>query len=328
MSDDEALMSTFFIENIDCERALSFQQKRFRRSRILENLKTRQVVRLAIREFFISRGYLEVDTPIRIPAPAPEEHIDCPESEGVFLQASPELAMKELLASGFPKIFQMARCFRKGERGGRHLPEFDLLEWYQAEKDYRFMMEETQALVRFVAKRAGGLSRSGRRIDCEAPFERLTVEDAFSRYASIPMEEALSEGRFDEILALEVEPHLGFPSPTFLMDYPKSEASLARLKKDDPSVAERFELYVDGLELCNAFSELVDVAEQKDRFEASMAFRKRAGKVVYPEATTFLEALSSMPEATGNALGVDRLVMLACGADSIDEVTAILPEEL
>ena len=310
---------------------LGMEAKVFRRTRIRPHLETRMRMAAAIREFFIRRGFLEVETPVRIPAPAPEVHIDCVAASGAFLQASPELAMKELLASGFEKIFQLARCFRGAERGARHLPEMTLLEWYVKGEDYRYMMAETEDLLCHVAgclKKGPRLSWQGRPFDLTPPFERLSVADAFLRYGGMSLEEALEKGCFNEVMGLEIEPELGREKPVFLYEYPASEASLARIKPENPAFAERFELYICGVELCNAYTELVDAKEQASRFREAAAERMRLGKSPYPEAAVFLEALNHMPPATGNALGFDRLVMLFSDAPDIDHVTAVLPEEL
>ncbi|WP_246052083.1 EF-P lysine aminoacylase EpmA [Desulfobotulus mexicanus] len=307
------------------------EAKAFRRMRIRPHLEMRMRMAAAVRSFFVERDFLEVETPIRIPAPAPEVHIDCVSASGAFLQASPELAMKELLASGFDRIFQLARCFRGGERGAKHLPEMTLLEWYVKDENYRYMMEETEQLVCHLAAcegRGDSLFWQGKKINLTPPFERLSVEEAFLRYGSLSMEEALEKGCFNEIMGLEIEPCLGLEKPVFLYDYPVSEASLARIKPENPAFAERFELYVCGVELCNAYTELVDAKEQADRFREAAMERERLGKTAYPEASVFLEALGHMPPATGNALGFDRLVMLFSDAPDIDYVTAILPEEM
>jgi lysyl-tRNA synthetase class 2 len=191
-----------------------------------------------------------VETPIRIPAPAPEAHIDPEPAGDAFLHTSPELCMKRLLAAGFPRLYQLCRCFRRGERGRRHLPEFTLLEWYTAHRDYRHMMDQTEALVKHVAQaldRDGTLAFQGRAIDLRAPFDRLPVDEAFRRYAGTTPEAALADGRFDEIVALAIEPRLGWERPVILHDYPAPCAALARLKPDRPDRAERFELYVGGV---------------------------------------------------------------------------------
>jgi lysyl-tRNA synthetase class 2 len=288
-----------------------------------ENLWLRARVVQAIRAFFVGRGYLEVETPHRIPAPAPEAHIDAVGSEGWYLHTSPELCMKRLLADGHPRLFQLCRCFRKGERGRRHLPEFTMLEWYRAGADYRDLMAETEELVGEVAATCGGLEA-----DLSRPWERLAVAEAFARFTATTAEAALADGSFDERVAFEIEPRLGLGRPVFLCDYPAPLAALARKKPEDPSLAERFELYIAGLELANGFSELTDPAEQRRRFAGEREARSRSGKDPYPMPEPFLSDLARMPEAAGIALGVDRLVMLLAGAESIDEVVAFAPEEL
>ncbi len=303
----------------------------FRQSAIEKNLRFRADVFRAVRRFFHEQDFLEVETPCRIPAPAPEAYIDAVPSDGWFLQTSPELCMKRLLAAGYPRIFQICRCFRQGERGDRHLVEFTMLEWYEAGIGYLEMMKRCEDLIRFTAQETGvgdSLFRQGRRIDLRPAWDRLTVREAFERHTALSAEEALAADRFDELTGLEIEPHLGLEKPVFLYDYPAACGALARLKPDDPSTAERFELYIAGMELCNAFTELTDPEEQRARFEAEAAFRKTCGKTVYPVAEKFLEALAFMPEASGNALGLDRLVMLLADAAVIDEVTAFTPEEL
>lgn len=294
-------------------------------------LQLRSEVQQAIRTFFQNEAYLEVETPIRIPAPAPETHIDPEPAGDAFLHTSPELCMKRLLAAGFPRLFQICRCFRRGERGRRHLGEFTLLEWYTAHQDYRHMMDQTETLVKHVARalgRGGRLSFQGRDIDLEGPFKRLKVEEAFRDFADTTPENALAAGRFDEIVGLEIEPRLGWERPVLLYDYPAPCAALARLKPDRPDRAERFELYIGGIELCNGFSELNDPAEQRRRFDQELQARRRAGRPATPLPNRFLAELGMMPSATGNALGVDRLVMLFADTLTIDDVTAFVPEEL
>ncbi len=303
----------------------------FRQSYIIRNLAARAKVLSAIRDFFVDRGFLEVDTPCRIPAPAPELHID-PEPSGEWaLHTSPELCMKRLLAAGCPRIFQICKCFRKQERGDRHLPEFTLLEWYHTGCDYRDMMSQTEALVRAAAASLGfrdRLMHQGARVELDGPWTRTPVAEAFRRFGSISMEEALARDRYDEVMGCEIEPRLGVKAPVFLYDYPAERGSLARLKPDNPLLAERFELYIAGMELCNAFTELTDPDEQRRRFEQERREQKRLGKPVYPMPEAFLAALERMPDAAGNALGVDRLVMVLTDAPKIDDVTAFTPEEL
>ena len=296
-------------------------------SRRREALLQRGAVFDRIRGFFQEKGYLEVETPFRIPAPAPEAQIDAIPSAGWFLQTSPELCMKRMLAAGYQRIFQICRCWREGERGVRHLSEFTMLEWYRAGADYLDIMEETEALV---AAAAGvtRLSYRGQSIELAPPWERITVAEAFRRYAGTTPEKALAEGSYDEIMVELVEPRLGHSRPSFIYDYPACCGALARLKDGDPSIAERFELYIGGLEIANAFSELTDPSEQRSRFEAEAAERASLGKAPYPVAEKFLRSLAGMPQAAGIALGLDRLVMVLLDAETIDEVVAFTTEEL
>jgi lysyl-tRNA synthetase class 2 len=235
--------------------------------------------------------------------------------------------MKRLLAAGYPRLFQICRVWRREERGGKHLPEFTMLEWYRADVDYRALMEECEDLLRSLIP-DGTISWRGERIDLTPPWERLTVAEAFARFATVSLEEALATDRFDEIIAFEIEPHLGRERPTFLTEYPAELAALARKKPGNPKVAERFELYIAGLELANAFSELTDPIEQRQRFARDEAARRAAGKPPCPTPEKFLNELETMPQAAGIALGVDRMVMLLTGAKTIDEVVAFTPETL
>ncbi|MBN1905622.1 MAG: EF-P lysine aminoacylase GenX [Deltaproteobacteria bacterium] len=285
----------------------------------------------SIREFFINRGYLEVETPVVIPAPAPEANIDAIEASGWFLQTSPELCMKRLLAFGYNQIFQICKCFRKAERGERHLPEFTMLEWYKTETDYLFLMDECEQMIRHVTRaldKGERLFFQGKDIDISGAWERITVRDAFLKYAGITPERAIEAGTYDEIMVTEIEPSLDMGRPVFLYDYPASQAALSRTKKDDPGVAERFELYMGGLELANAFSELTNVDEQKKRFLEELASRKRNGKTAYPFPDKFINDLEFMPWSAGIAFGVDRLIMLLTDSPSIDDVVTFTPERL
>jgi len=294
-------------------------------------LQQRASILQGIRQFFIEKGYLEVETPHRIPTPAPESHIDAIPSGTWFLHTSPELCMKRLMASGYEKIFQICRCWRERERGGQHLPEFTLLEWYRTGGDYHSLMEECEGLIRFVA-RAIGLGQKiifrDREIDLSKPWQEISVKEAFRFYTKISITEALEQNLFDEIMVQEIEPNLGVEIPTFIYDYPAERGALARLKQEDPSVAERFELYIGGLELANGFSELVDSEEQRKRFHLENENRQSIGKRIYSMPDKFLAELDNMPPSAGIALGVDRLAMFFWDAKTIDEVVAFTPEEL
>ena len=322
---------TFSIASNPARTLLMAFMKHYRQHFIRRNLTLRAKIIQAVRFFFIKNGYLEIETPIRIPAPAPETHIDAQEAGEWFLHTSPELCMKRLLSAGYPRIFQICRCFRKLERGRLHLPEFTLLEWYTAGHTYREMMTQCEKLIQFVAGIAGQPDSIGfrnRQIVLSSPWNRMPVCEAFDLYSRTSMEEALARNCFDEIMAIDIEPCLGNDRPVFLYDYPASCSALARLKPSNPSVAERFELYIAGLELCNAFTELTDPVEQRKRFEAERRLRQHAGKMEYPMPESFLCALNDMPAASGNALGMDRLILILTDANSIDDVVAFIPEEL
>jgi lysyl-tRNA synthetase class 2 len=294
-------------------------------------LQQRAHILKAIREFFITQGFLEVETPYRIPAPAPESHIDAIPSGSWFLHPSPELCMKRMLAAGYEKIFQVCRCWRERERGNQHIPEFTLLEWYHSGIDYRTLMEECGRMIQTVAISIGlGKYAFFRNevIDLNEPWERISVREAFREYSKTSIEEALQKGLFDEMMVQDIEPRLGIRKPVFLYDYPAQRAALARLKSEDETVAERFELYIGGLELANGFSELIDPEEQKKRFEKENQNRRSMGRLIYPMPEEFLEEMNEMTPSAGIALGVDRLVMVFLNASSIDEVVAFTPEEL
>lgn len=294
-------------------------------------LQQRAKILQKIREFFHLREYLEVETPYRIPVPAPESHIDPVPSDPWFLHPSPELCMKRLLAAGYEKIFQICHCWRKGERGDRHIPEFTLLEWYRTDGDYLDLMEECESLIQFLAAQIGlgeTLAYRGREVHLASPWERITVDEAFDRYTGMTTREAMDRELFDEVMVRDIEPKLGIEKPTILYDYPAERRSLARLKENNPAVAERFELYIGGLEIANAFSELIDPEEQRKVFKSEIGIRQSLGRPVYPMPEKFLNELEALPPSAGIALGVDRLVMVLLNAQTIDEVVTFTPEEL
>jgi len=284
-----------------------------------------------VRDFFTRHHYLEIDTPIRIPAPAPELFIAAHSAGEWYLQTSPELCMKRLLAAGYPKIFQICKCFRREERGKRHLEEFTMLEWYEAGATYHDLMNRCESLFQFICSALTlpeRINYKKNRVKIAPPWERLSVADAFEQYSSFSMEEAIKTDKFDEIIAFDIEPHLGMDKPIFLFDYPAATCPLAAPRPDQPHLAQRFELYINGLELCNGFTELTDSDEQRRRFAEELARRQNTGQDVCPMPEKFLDDLHLMPDAAGNALGLDRLVMLFAEAESIDEVVAFTPEEL
>lgn len=295
------------------------------------NLLLRAGIMKSIRGYFESQGFLEVETPLRIPANAPEEHIDPYRSEGWYLQTSPEICMKRLLCRGHGKIFQISRCWRSNERGSRHVPEFTMLEWYRANSDYRDLMRDCEGLLAWVARSCASgetVRYGGKEIKMTEGARKITVREAFALFASEDVEAAIDNGGFDEIMVTRIEPALAQELPVILLDYPARMAALARLRPDDPSVAERFELYAGGLELANGFSELTDPVEQHARFMEANRMRVQAGLPPLPLPVPFLDELSAMPPSAGIALGIDRLVMLLGGAERIDEVVAFTPEEL
>jgi lysyl-tRNA synthetase class 2 len=299
------------------------EDERRRLAGIKPNLERRALVIQLIRAFFIEQGFLEVETPIRVPVVAPEEHITPVDSEGWFLSTSPELYMKRLLAVGYDKLFQISHCFRKGERGRHHNPEFAMLEWYRTGADYRQIISDTEQLVMAIAGRLGlapVINYRGREIDLTLPWPRITVREAFVRAAGWDPIAAPDSLRFDTDLCDKVI--LGFtPSrPTVLLDYPAAATSLARTKPGEPGVSERAEVFIGGLEIANAYSELVDPRELETRFQNEIrAIQHERGKTMgLPRR--FLQAAAHLPECGGIALGVDRLAMLFCNAGSIDEV--------
>ena len=311
--------------------AESLSDYNFSLSRKSQTLHERAKLIQCIRLFFINNDFLEVETSLRIPSPAPEEHIEAITSGDWFLQTSPELCMKRLLAAGYPRIFQISKCFRAAERGNKHLPEFTMLEWYVAQFDYHQLMDQCEEMFIAVLKDMGhdqDIAWQNRKISLASPWERITVADAFSRYAPITLEEALIQDKFDEIMIEYIEPRLGIDRPTFIYDYPAKLAALAKIKMNDPTVAERFELYIGGLELANGFSELTDANEQRQRFEEALKLRSAKNWARYFMPEKFLHALQTMPEAAGIALGIDRLLMILANACQIDDVVAFTPEML
>ncbi len=319
-------------------------------------LQARGAVTGAIRAFFAEQGFVEVETSVLQVSPGNETHLHAPRTEILrpdgsrasrYLRTSPEFACKKLLAAGEKRIFEFARVFRDRERGDLHLPEFTMLEWYRAGAPYDAIMADTVVVIARAAQATGigTFSFRGRTCDPFAEPELLTVAGAFERFAGIDLlatilgdegdREALARAAagkvrvavddtwsdiFSKVLVEHVEPHLGQGRLTILFEYPSPEAALARSKTDDPRVAERFEVYACGVELANGFGELTDADEQRRRFTESMAEKQRRYGEAYPLDEDFLAAVAAMPEASGVALGFDRLVMLASGASRIDQV--------
>jgi lysyl-tRNA synthetase class 2 len=290
----------------------------------------------AIRRFFDDAGFTEVETPVVVRSPGLELHLEALEVSGLgeprWLQTSPEYHMKRLLAAGMSNIYQLCKTFRRDEQGSLHQPEFTMLEWYRAHAGSEEMMRDTEQLASAVAHELLGTTRipgidGG--VDLAPPWQRLTVREAFERHASTPYAALLrDEEAFFRALIDEVEPQLGRGRPTLLTRYPAGMAALARVCPDDPSVADRFEAYVDGVELCNGFGELIDAAEQRRRLLADAARRRSLGKPAYPIDERFLAALEhGIPPSGGNALGVDRLIMLVLGIREIAGVVAFSADQ-
>ena len=305
--------------------------------------RARQQLYASLRTWFAGAGYLEVETPYLVPTPGMEPHIDpfevpfIPQTDvgsrrSLYLHTSPEYAMKRLLADGSPPLFQICKTFRNGEVSGTHNPEFTMLEFYRPNADYSAIMADLEQVLASVPLGA---------VFKKTPYERLTVRDAMLRYAEIDLRQHATGAElkraadargvytgssvdFDDVffhVFLErVERKLGDQRPTFLIEYPASMASLSKLKAGDPSVAERVELYANGLELANGFSELTDPLEQRRRLIEEQSFRRTAGRPVFPLDEAFLEALPKMPPSAGIAVGLDRVLMLMVGAASISEV--------
>ncbi len=277
-------------------------------------LKVRARVLSRIRSFFDSCGFTEVETPVRIEAPAPECHIDCPPvATGGFLRASPELQMKKLLAAGMDCLYQIGPCFRDGEAGSRHNPEFTMIEWYRRESSYADIRNDTVNLVSGLFKEFSPHS--------SVTFADYTVREAYCRFAGWDPWKSWDCERFDYDMACKIEPALAqIEGGVFLTDYPIEAASLSRTRGD---VAERWELYWNGVELANCFSELDDSVEQTARFEQAKAQRAALGESDYPIDADFLSCVPLMGKAAGVALGIDRLIMALTGARHISQVRVL-----
>jgi lysyl-tRNA synthetase class 2 len=335
-----------------------WRPERFTARRV--RLERRGRILAAVRGFFGAHDFVEVDTPALQVSPGLEPHLrafatqlhDPARAAPVrrYLHTSPEYAMKKLLVAGMPRIWQLAHVFRDGEKSALHHPEFTMLEWYRSGASWRDLAAECRALVMACQEAAGTvqLAWRGRRADTRQPWQYLSVAEAFRRFCGIdllatapdPLHPRLDllaaaaasigiaphpgddwETLYFRIFLERIEPHLGLGAPTILHDYPLAMAALARRSPDDPRVAERFEVYICGLELANAFGELTNADEQRARFRADQAKKQALYGETYPIDEDFLAALAcGLPEASGIALGFDRLVMLLTGADDIVEV--------
>ncbi len=293
-----------------------------------ERLQQRAKMMEALRAWFREGDFLEVESPVRLPAPALEDYIDAVEAgEGAWLRTSPELHLKRLLAAGYPRLFEIGPCFRKGESGDHHREEFTMLEWYRVGGTWRELMEDAQGMIRKAVEslHPGKLSLPfrGGDIDFLGEWEELTVEEAFQRYASVSLRQAMDRGEFEMVLCTEVEPHLGKERPLFLTEYPLECSGLSAPLPGKPGFVARWELYVAGLEIGNACTELADPEEQERRFLNTAALRQREKRPVYPMDQEYMNALwRGFPLCAGTAIGLDRLAMVLTDAQEIAQVRA------
>lgn len=332
---------------------------------LLEPFLVREQVIDAIREFFKLEGFREVETPLLVQSPGTEPYLEVFESELItpehenkkaYLLTSPELSMKKLLSAGMGSIFTICKSFRNGEGlSSFHNPEFSILEWYRVDADYTDVMQDCENMMLFILNKLGKNSDSknvltyqGVEYDLSTPWERISVSEAFEKFAQVSQEDMLNKDKivsiakqkgyqvdenttweeaYNQILLNEIEPFLGKSKPTILYDYPASQAALSKKKESDPRFAERFEFYLGGIELGNAFSELTDADEQEARMIEDLQLRKELGKVEYKMDTQFIDALRlGMPRTGGIAVGVDRLIMLFADVPSIKD-TLLFPVE-
>lgn len=289
-------------------------------------LETRSKILEAVRSFFSSNGFIEVETPVRIPVPALELHIDAEPSGEQYLRTSPELHMKRLLAAGHERIFQVGPCFRRGEKGRLHNPEYTMLEWYRAPAGYIDVLADAKRLLAHVVKAVKGKTSfryQGVTVEVMPVWECRPVSDLFIEFAGWDPTRKWNADMFDMDLVGKIEPAIPRDKPFVMKDYPVQAAALARVRAGNPPVAERWELYVAGIELANAFSELTDPVEQRERLEECGKERTWLGKDAYGLDEDFLGALErGMPACGGVALGIDRLVMLMTDSPHIEDVRA------
>lgn len=313
----------------------------------LETLKRRAELLAVVRRFFIERGYWEVGTPLLSRDVVVDAHIDpfctVDDTGGVwYLQTSPEFAMKRLLVAGAEAIFQITKAFRRGEVGRMHNPEFTMLEWYRVGDTHHEQMDFTEELVRAVFQWGATTEKTG--LDWFGPFERLSYDAAFERHVgtkvlhltavelrdltlsfgirppeSLPVDDR--DAWLNLLLVARVETQLGIAQPTFLYDYPDTQSALARIREDTPPVAERFELYINGVELCNGYHELTDADELRRRIAAQAAIRQRDGLPALPADSRLLAAMDAgLPPCSGVALGIDRLALQVLGLDFLADI--------
>lgn len=317
-----------------------------------KNLVRRAQAMQILREFFIQHDFLEVETPLLVPSPGLEVHLDAFAVEQRYLITSPEYQLKRLLTAGLERIYAVAKCFRRGEVGAHHNPEFTMVEWYRAPGTWREIARDVENLCAAVVRAVCGATQliyQGEALDLTPPWPMMTVSEAMEKWAGVRLagDETLEvlreriqaaghkvgEGSWDDVFFAVfldwVEPQLGRGRPTVLYDWPLALSALARRSPTNPKVVERFEAYAGGLELCNGFGELTDAVEQRARFEHDRGERRRRGLPDYPIDECFLAALEEgMPDSAGVALGIDRLIMIACNAGSLRDVVSFFSDEL
>ncbi|OGV17327.1 MAG: hypothetical protein A2X47_05120 [Lentisphaerae bacterium GWF2_38_69] len=291
-----------------------------------DNLILRSHIIREIRSCFYHDGFLEIETPVAIKAPAPEDYINAPQAGAHFLRSSPELQMKRMVAAGYHKIFQIGQCFREGEIGNRHNVEFTMLEWYETKQNYLGLMEFLKKIIFKTVVRVKGtplVNFRGQEIDFSLDWDVFTIREAFKKFADTDPETAIANDEFEIILVEKIEPNLPKDRGVLLKDYPSSMAALSKINDKCPETAERCELYLGGIEISNAYSELVDYNEQIIRFAKAHATRKRQGLPEYQEDNDFFDALKyGIDDFAGCALGIDRLVMVISDAPDIKSVNS------
>jgi elongation factor P--(R)-beta-lysine ligase len=329
----------------------------------IDFLRKRERIIDEIRAFFKADGFLEIDSPLMVKLPGMEPYLEVFETtliddeqrrQRAFLLTSPEYALKKLLVAGIPKLFSICKSFRNGEGlSHKHNPEFSIMEWYRTEADYTDIMRDCENLFVHLATQLGAGSvwqYQGEKYDLTTPWERISVAGAFEKYCGIDIDTMLDadkmkiagekrgfqvttetswEQMYNQFFLNDIEPHLGVDRPTIIYDFPASQASLSKRKTDDPRFAERFEFYVAGIEMGNAFSELTDADEQLKRFEIERAERQALGKTMYDIDMDYIEAIrAGLPQTGGIAVGIDRIVMFFADAPSIQDVLVFPAREL
>ena len=279
----------------------------------IDLLKKRAKIISAIRSFFESKKFVEVETPIRTPAPLPEQNIDALKCGNFYLATSPEPYMKRLLAGGFDKIFQITKCFRNAEIGDKHNIEFTMLEWYRRDAGYLKLIDDVKNLLNFICDKA----------NCNKIFsdcEIISLDDAWKEFTGTALDDIPDGFEFDKTMVEIIEPNLPENKPVVITDFPAVFSPMCKQKSDKPFRAERLEIYINGIELANGCTEQIDKNLQTKRLRDEQSKREKMGKDVYPWPDKFVDSLDNMPPSAGMALGIDRLIMILCGVNNIEDV--------